>query len=59
MKDIGKKAGFKNKDEFKSALLERYAMLDFKLLAKDLEQFLFSPGDAKKLQLFPEYVKKL
>jgi len=51
--------GIKNKNELKSALQARCAKLDFKLLARDLEQFLFSPADAKAVRLFPEYVKGL
>ncbi|MCG2712281.1 MAG: nucleotidyl transferase AbiEii/AbiGii toxin family protein [Candidatus Omnitrophica bacterium] len=55
---LSKRMGIKNKDELKSALLERCVKLDFKLLAKDIEQFLFSPADAKKVLLFPEYVEE-
>ncbi len=49
-------AGIKDKAGLKSVLLERCAKLDFKLLARDVEQFLFFPADARKILLFTEYV---
>ena len=54
---LKERAGIADKEGLKSALLEHCAKLDFKLLAKDVEQFLFSPDDAKKVLLFLEYVK--
>lgn len=56
---LKERAGIKDKEELKFVLLERCAKLDFKLLARDVEQFLFSPADAKKVLLFTEYVKGL
>lgn len=56
---LKERAGIKDNDRLKSVLLKRCAKLDFKLLAKDVEQFLFSPSDAKKALLFPEFVKGL
>jgi hypothetical protein len=51
------RVGIGDKEVLKSALLERCAKLDLKLLARDVEQFLFSAADAKQVLLFPEYVK--
>ncbi len=56
---LKERAGIKDKEGLKFVLLERCAKLDFKLLARDVEQFLFSPADAKKVLLFTEYVKGL
>ncbi len=54
---LKERAGIKDKGMLKSALLERSAKLDFKLLSRDVEQFVFSPEDAKKVLLFIEYVR--
>jgi predicted nucleotidyltransferase component of viral defense system len=51
------RAGIADKEALKRALLERCSKLDFKLLSRDVEQFIFSPDDAKKILLFIEYVK--
>lgn len=56
---LKERAGIKDNEKLKSALLKRCAKLDFKLLAKDVEQFLFFPSDAKKVPLFPEFIKGL
>jgi len=45
--------------QLKDKLSERCAGLDFKRMAKDVEQFLFNSEDAKKIPLFPELVKEL
>lgn len=54
---LKERAGIENKEMLKSALLERCAKLNFKLLSRDVEQFVFSPEDAKKVLLFIEYVR--
>ncbi|MCX5667112.1 MAG: nucleotidyl transferase AbiEii/AbiGii toxin family protein [Candidatus Omnitrophica bacterium] len=54
---LKERAGIENKEMLKSALLERSAKFDFKLLSRDVEQFVFSPEDAKKVLLFIEYVR--
>lgn len=46
-------------DELKKKLLEKSVDFDFKHLAKDVAQFLFSPSDAKKILLFNEYIKSI
>ena len=54
---LKERAGIENKEMLKLALLERCAKLEFKLLSRDVEQFVFSPEDAKKVLLFIEYVR--
>lgn len=51
------KLGIKNEAELKKRLLAFCRNLNFKALAKDVEPFLFSAGDSKKVLLFPEYIK--
>ena len=41
----------------KTALLDRCARLDFNQLAGDVAPLVFIPGDAKKIELFPEFVR--
>ncbi|MCX5679605.1 MAG: nucleotidyl transferase AbiEii/AbiGii toxin family protein [Candidatus Omnitrophica bacterium] len=54
---LKERAGIKDKEMLKLALLERSIKLDFKLLSRDVEQFVFSPKDAKKMFSFIEYVR--
>ena len=54
---LNKKMGIENMEMLKSAFLKHCADLDFQLLARDLEQFLFFPEDAKKVTLFIDYVR--
>lgn len=54
---LNKKTGIKNRKMLRAALLARCVNLDFKLLSKDVEQFLFSPEDAGKIACFKEYVR--
>ncbi|MBU0694223.1 MAG: nucleotidyl transferase AbiEii/AbiGii toxin family protein [Candidatus Omnitrophica bacterium] len=54
---LKERAGIIDKEMLKSALLKRCAKLDFKLLSRDVEQFVFSPEEAKKVLLFIEYVR--
>lgn len=54
---LKERAGIQNRAMLKSALLERCAGLDLKLLSRDLEQFVFFPEDAKKVLFFIDYVK--
>ncbi len=53
---LGLKLKIKNKDALKKALLLKCKRLNFKQLARDVEQFLFRPSDAKKILLFKDYV---
>lgn len=50
------KMGIEGAADLKKALTERCKTLDFKLLAKDVEQFLFVPSDAAKILLFQELI---
>jgi predicted nucleotidyltransferase component of viral defense system len=46
------------KDEFVSKLLDRCEMLDFAVLAKDVEPFLIQPDQAARVFNFKEFIKK-
>lgn len=48
-----------NLADMKKALIKHCNVLDFKLLAKDTCQFLFDSQEAKKIELFCEYIKSL
>ena len=50
------KLGIKNTADLKQRLDEKCKKLDFTHLAKDTEQFLFNPSDARKILLFNDYV---
>jgi len=54
---LKERSGIKDKEMLKTALLKRCSKLDFKLLTRDVEQFVFVPGDAKKVLLFIEYIQ--
>lgn len=56
---LRQKLKVKNEDELKQKLLDKFRMLDFKKLAKDIEQFLFVPADSKKVLNFCDYIKSL
>lgn len=45
--------------DLRKRLLKRCEKLDFKKLAKDVEQFLFVPADAKKVLYFCQYVREI
>lgn len=53
------KLGVNDISALKLKLIKRCEKLDFKLLVKDIEQFLFVSGDAKKILLFSEYIKDM
>jgi len=55
---LNERSGIKDKEMLKTALLKHCEKLDFKLLTRDVEQFVFVPDDAKKVLLFIEYVRK-
>ncbi len=56
---LEKKLGVKNGQELKEALLTKTADFDFDELAKDIEPFLISGDDSKKVMLFREYITSL
>lgn len=45
--------------KLKKELILKCKSLDFQQLAKDVGPFIYKPGDAKKVKLFPEYLKNL
>jgi predicted nucleotidyltransferase component of viral defense system len=51
------KLGIKDMADLKRKLLLKCKSLDFKQLAKDVEPFLFTPNESKKILLFPDYIK--
>jgi len=44
--------------DLKNRLLLRCGKFDFEQLAKEVEQFLFVPGDSKKVRFFCEYLQR-
>jgi hypothetical protein len=52
------KMGIDNWSEIKEKLLKEAEKLDLTELARDVEKFLFSPSDSKKITLFREYIKQ-
>ncbi|MFH1441900.1 MAG: nucleotidyl transferase AbiEii/AbiGii toxin family protein [Candidatus Omnitrophota bacterium] len=56
---LRKKMKIKDMADLKDRILRKCAALNFKNLVSDVEQFLFMPEDAKKILLFPEYIKKI
>lgn len=55
---LKEKIAISNPVSLKNKLSEVIGALDFKELARDIEPFLFSPGDSKKLEMFPEFIKQ-
>lgn len=43
----------------RSKLLDSFAGLDFKELARDVQPFLFNPNDARKVELFSEFMAQV
>jgi predicted nucleotidyltransferase component of viral defense system len=53
------KLNIKDMADLKRKLLLKCKSLDFKRLAKDVEPFLFTPSESKKVLLFHDYMKSL
>ena len=51
------KLNIKDMADLKRKLLLKCKSLDFKQLAKDVEPFLFTPSESKKVLLFHDYIK--
>ena len=47
-----------NEKQLKERILEKCESLDMKEMAKDVEPFLFNPGDSKKILMFPELIRQ-
>lgn len=56
---LNAKIGIADSAGLRSKLVEVNAGLDFKDLAKDVQPFLFNPEDAKKVELFPEFISQV
>lgn len=52
------KLGIDNAEELKKKLLESVSDFDFKRLSRDVQPFLFNAEDAKKVELFKEFIKQ-
>lgn len=50
------KLGIKNAESLRKKLLQSTAKLDFKELRRDVQSFLFNADDARKIDLFPEFI---
>ena len=59
MEYLRDKLHVKDKSEAFRMLMKKCEKIDFKSLAKDVEPFLFIPGDAKKILMFQEYIRGL
>lgn len=59
MEYLRQKIGATDGADLKNRLLKKCEMLDFKKLAKDVEQFLFVPADSKKVLYFCEYLREI
>jgi predicted nucleotidyltransferase component of viral defense system len=53
------KAGIKNQKELVEKLQKRIQGIDFKQLTKDVSPFLINANDAKRIELFPEFLREL
>ncbi|MCX6800334.1 MAG: nucleotidyl transferase AbiEii/AbiGii toxin family protein [Candidatus Falkowbacteria bacterium] len=56
---LKEKVGLDNWVDVKKKLLKETRQIDLASLVKDVEPFLFTPSDAKKITLFREYIKQL
>lgn len=53
------KINIDNLSDLKEKLIKHCSVLNLKFLSKDVSQFLLIPDDAKKIELFCEYIEKL
>lgn len=53
------KLNITNAKQLKDAVLLKCSKLDMKEMAKDVQPFLFDPGDMKKVVAFEEYIKQV
>lgn len=53
------KLGLENHELLRKKLLESVAEFNFKELAADVQSFLFKPNDARKVELFPEFIAQV
>ncbi|KKT74109.1 MAG: hypothetical protein UW70_C0066G0003 [Candidatus Peregrinibacteria bacterium GW2011_GWA2_44_7] len=53
---LAQKIGASTSNELRGKVLEMAKGLDFQALAQDVSPFLFIPSDAKKVELFPQFI---
>ncbi len=53
------KANISNAKQLKARILEKCSQIYMGTMAKDVQPFLFDPADAKKVILFPDYIKQV
>lgn len=58
-KYLQEKIGIDNSQELKEKLVKHSANLNFNIIIKDLEPFLFNPSDSQKIKLFPKYIQQV
>jgi predicted nucleotidyltransferase component of viral defense system len=52
------KVDISNAKQLKERILEKCSQLNMETMAKDVQPFLFNPGDAKRVTLFTDYIKQ-
>jgi len=52
------KLGARNAEEIRKIMLNAISALDFHALAEDVKPFLFREEDARRIELFPEFIKE-
>ena len=55
---LAQKMSIRNKKELRDRLLSRCAQLDFHRLAKDLEPFVYSKKEVKRVLMFPDVIQQ-
>lgn len=56
---LHQKIGIDSPDSLKSAFSTLCASIDMQEMAADVSPFLFNPGDAQKVSLFPDYIQQV
>jgi hypothetical protein len=55
---LEQKLGIDSAEDLRTKFVELVGRLDFEELARDVEPFLFTPTDSKKVLLFPEFIRQ-
>ncbi len=53
------KLGVKDAHALREKILDEIKALNFKELGQDVKPFLFNPEDARKVELFPEFIAQV
>ncbi|HWK06347.1 MAG TPA: nucleotidyl transferase AbiEii/AbiGii toxin family protein [Puia sp.] len=53
------KVNISNAKQLKERILEKCSQINMETMAKDVQPFLFNPADAKRVILFPDYIKQV